>query len=123
MNSAIQTTLFDDAFQSAKTNNSAVTNAPNYTGLNGDGYFVGGSGLVKVPNAPKVGIGAGVDGLIIPNPKKKTDKTAYDYSGGSVSLLVGSPGIEVHGGVGYTRTFTYINIFQSLNALYEGAKE
>ena|GEM_PF-981957 len=96
--------------------NSSITNAPNYTKLEGNGWTCGGSAVVPVPSCPVVGVGAGADVVMIPEGEDE-----WKYTGGMGSVLVGSPGIEVHGEYGRTITVNSLstNIFNDYNKVYE----
>ena len=96
--------------------NASITNAPDYTKLEGNGLTIGGSALFPLPNLPAVGVGGGADMLIIPEGEND-----WKYTGGMGSVLIGSPGFEGHAEYGRTGTAdSYsFNIFDEYNKLYE----
>lgn len=96
--------------------NASITNAPDYTALNGNGFTMGGSTLIPIPVCPVVGVGAGADVLIIPSGNND-----WKYTGGMGSVLIGSPGMEGHIEYGNTGTANSLstNIFDDYNSLYE----
>ena len=93
----------------------SITNAPSFDKLEGLGVSGGASLLILIPDTP-IGIGGGKDFQIF-----QDSETGEVYHGYSQSLLVGSPGAEIHGGIDYTHTFegSNFNVFDVYNDFYE----
>ena len=90
----------------------SISNAPSYKNLEEFGFSIGGSYLAPLPNCPVLGIGGGKDIDIIPSDK-------YPYIGITSSTLIGTPGLEGHGSMGFTVTTDSYNIFDEYNEFYE----
>ena len=90
----------------------SISNAPSYKNLEEFGFSIGGSYLAPLPNCPVLGIGGGKDIDIIPSDK-------YPYIGITSSTLIGTPGFEGHGSMGFTVTTDSYNIFDEYNEFYE----
>lgn len=95
----------------------SISNAPSYENLNDFGFGLGGSYLAPLPDCPVIGVGGGRDINIIPN------KDEFPYIGITDSTLIGTPGFEGHGSMGFTVTMDSYNIFEEYNKFYAGVME